>query len=49
MEEECWTGDHWNYVTSVAIPSLALWGICLPLLAFVILYQLNAVKKLYTD
>ena len=47
MEDECWTGDHWDYVTAVAIPSFLLWGIGLPIAAFMMLYRLNVVNKLY--
>ena len=48
MAEECWTGDHWKYITGVAIPSFLLWGIGLPFLAFMWLFKLNAQEKLYT-
>ena len=48
MEDECWIGDQWNYVTAVAIPSFLLWGIGLPILAFMILFRLNVVKNLET-
>ena len=44
MEDECWTGDHWTYTTSVAIPALLLWGIGLPFLACFVLYK-NARRR----
>ena len=30
MEDECWTGDHWFYTKTVAIPALIVWGFGLP-------------------
>ena len=47
MDEECWTGDHWKYFIAVAMPSFLLWGIGLPIFAFMILFRLNALEKLY--
>ena len=34
MNDECWTGDHAYYTLTVALPSLIVWGIGLPLFAF---------------
>ena len=47
MEEECWTGEHWKYAMAVGIPSFVIWGIGLPFLAFLRLFKLNALDKLY--
>ena len=41
MHDECWAGDHWTYTTAVAIPSLLIWVIGLPCLAFYKLFKAN--------
>ena len=43
MDEECWTGDHSQYLLAVAMPSFLLWGIGLPVGAFMILLRLNTI------
>lgn len=47
MEEECWNGDHYRYTLAVALPALIIWGIGLPIIAFVTLYHRNAIGTLY--
>ena len=47
MEDECLTGDHWKYLTSVAIPAFIVWGIGLPILAFARLVKRNMNEQLY--
>ena len=42
MNDECWTGDHRFYILTLALPSLILWGICLPLFA---LYRMSAADR----
>ena len=47
MNDECWTGDHWNYAIAVAVPSFIVWGIGFPAIAFTMLYRLNKKRKLF--
>ena len=46
MEDECWTGDHLAYSTSVAMPAFILWGLGFPILSFFKLYSLNNSQEL---
>ena len=37
MDDECWTGDHYRFALSLAVPSALVWGAGLPLVAFIFL------------
>ena len=46
MEDECWAGEHFKYAMTAAIPGLIVWGIGLPVLAFLVLYRAKQNDKL---
>ena len=41
MADVCWEGDHYFYGLNISIPALIVWGIGLPLFAFIRLRTLN--------
>ena len=46
MQDECWTGDHFKYAISVALPVFLIWGIGLPVFAFFRLKNLYELHRL---
>jgi hypothetical protein len=37
MTQQCWTGSHWTWVFLVAVPSIILWVVGIPVVGFRVL------------
>lgn len=45
LNTKCWEGTHRTLIVWVVIPVLILWGLIIPIIAFIKLKSFNKLKK----